>query len=138
MRFALNVMEKAITGSEASVLFRKQLTAKIYKAMKKSFFKATLMVIVMAVSIFAVDAASLNNNKPKMASAAVNAGNSSAGCDQACRSLMHSAKVVCGLSMVRGSCNVPGHGCKGFCDGNGDNYCDNCPGKCHAVTHQPK
>ena len=97
--------------------------------MKKSFFKATLMVIAaMAVSIFAVNAASLNSNKPKTASVALNI--EAAPVDYAQASLMYSAKVV--------SCNVPGHGCKGFCDGNGDNYCDNCPGKCHAVTHQPR
>lgn len=105
--------------------------------MKKNYFKATLMVIAaMAVSIFAVNAASLNSNKPKTASVALNI--EAAPVDYAQSSLMYSSKVVCGHSMVRGSCNVPGHGCKGFCDGNGDNYCDNCPGKCHAVTHQPK
>ena len=106
--------------------------------MKKNYIMVNLMVISMAVSFFAVNAANLNSNKPKSVSTALNADVTSVNSILEHHSLMHSVDVLCGLSMVRGSCNVPGHGCRGFCDGNGDNYCDNCPGKCHAVTHQPK
>jgi len=106
--------------------------------MKKNFFKAALMAMAMAVSIFAVEAASLNANKSKTDSITLNAEATSANSVQAHHLLMHPADAFCGHSMYRGSCNIPSHGCRGFFDANGDNYCDNCPGRCHAVTHQPR
>ena len=82
----------------------------------KIFFKTAMIALLVVVCVNAADAVGINGK-----------------CQEA-----HSTHHSCNLSMVRGSCNVPGHSCKGFSDSNGDNYCDNCPGKCHAVTHQPK